>query len=320
MTFSKKAVLFSLLVVLVLLSYSVYDNNRIVVTEIAVEIDGLPAEFEGFTILQISDLHGRRFGPRQQRLIEQINALDYDMIAITGDMNDQQAHDIAPFLELLAGIENRERVFHVSGNSGPYDYDLITGEKKEDGLKLEQAGVTLLDHPKQVRAGDASLWVADHYLRPRAEAMIDVQDQLALARDEAHRQQLEQQSRYYRALKNEFEQIQPEDVLIGVMHYPLSQQILESDNGRSLPPYDLILAGHYHGGQIRVPFYGAVYIPDPLIVRGLFPPQNTVSGANRWGDTTQFVSRGLGASAPVFFLNFRLFNPPELNLIRLVVR
>ena len=67
--------------------YNVYDNNRFVIVEQNVIIDELPEEFDGYRILQISDLHGKYFGENQSDLLAVINALDYDCIILTGDMN-----------------------------------------------------------------------------------------------------------------------------------------------------------------------------------------------------------------------------------------
>ena len=73
-----------LILLLFIIGYQAYDNNRITVAEDIVYIPDLPSAFEDFTILQITDLHGKRFGQNQVNLISQINALEYDMIAVTG--------------------------------------------------------------------------------------------------------------------------------------------------------------------------------------------------------------------------------------------
>jgi predicted MPP superfamily phosphohydrolase len=72
--------------------------------------------------------------------------------------------------------------------------------------------------------------------------------------------------------------------------------------------FDLVLAGHAHGGQIRLPGIGGLYAPD----QGFLPRYSC--GCSQAGRTAMVVSRGLGDSGP--FL--RLFNPPELVMVRLV--
>lgn len=81
----------------------------------------------------------------------------------------------------------------------------------------------------------------------------------------------------------------------------------------------MVVAGHYHGGQMRVLLYGAIYVPGSTLPRnGMFPPQSLVSGLQAFGTYQQYFSRGLGSSGSIRWLAFRLFNPPEINLITLV--
>lgn len=79
----------------------------------------------------------------------------------------------------------------------------------------------------------------------------------------------------------------------------------------------MVLAGHYHGGQWRIPFYGAVFVPDAFSDVYLFPNQDEVKGLVTWGNTNEYVSAGLGANNRFKFLEFRLFNSPEINLLTL---
>jgi hypothetical protein len=71
--------------------------------------------------------------------------------------------------------------------------------------------------------------------------------------------------------------------------------------------FDLVLAGHAHGGQIRLPIVGALYAPE----QGWFPLYT--SGIYARGTTQMVVSRGLGRSV----FPFRLLNPPELVIVQL---
>lgn len=68
--------------------YNVIINQQISVVRQQVEIKDLPKTFDGFTIIQISDLHGKIFGENEQHLLSKMNALNYDMVAFTGDMSD----------------------------------------------------------------------------------------------------------------------------------------------------------------------------------------------------------------------------------------
>ena len=92
-----------------IITYTYIDNNRINIVQEEVVINNLPSEFEGFKILQISDLHGKSFGKLQKHLSEKINSIDYDIIAITGDMKDVHSDNIDPFINLLKNIKTNVR-------------------------------------------------------------------------------------------------------------------------------------------------------------------------------------------------------------------
>ena len=105
------------------IKYNVENNNSINVVNEKIQIENLPKEFEGFTILQITDLHSKSFGGDQEELTELINELKFDMIAITGDMQNRQDENYEPFITLLKGINNKEEIFYTPGNHGPVAYE-----------------------------------------------------------------------------------------------------------------------------------------------------------------------------------------------------
>jgi predicted MPP superfamily phosphohydrolase len=72
---------------------------------------------------------------------------------------------------------------------------------------------------------------------------------------------------------------------------------------------DLVLSGHAHGGQFRVPFLGGLVAPN----QGLFPQYD--GGVYKSGKTTMIVSRGIGNSA----FPFRINNRPELVIVELKI-
>ena len=93
----------------------------------------------------------------------------------------------------------------------------------------------------------------------------------------------------------------------------LFELILIEESGQ-FPPYDLILAGQFHGGQWRIPLYGAFFISD-VNGENWFPSQDRVIGLTEWSGYYQYVSRGLGASGSNLLLKQRCFNQPEINLL-----
>ena len=131
-------------VILIIVIYNVFDNNRIKVVEQEVKVVDLPEEFEGFKILQIADLHGKTFGKNQKRLLKKMNAIDYDMIAICGDMMDKHTEDTKPFFDILDGLENKENIVYVKGDTGLEAINESTGEITSDGELLMEMGLVLL--------------------------------------------------------------------------------------------------------------------------------------------------------------------------------
>jgi len=315
---------------ILVVDYTIIDDNRINVVRQTVPINGLPPQFDGFTILQISDLHGKKFGNSEQGLTGIINTLDFDVVAITGDSQDTSSKDIRPLLEIIHEIKKKTPIFYISGNTGPYDiYNDTTGSARQysldmsdgivlaDGRTLQNAGCTLLNQPHIIERGSARLWFATDFSRSQSILMVrQMKQELLTATRPSRKDALNKQMDYQENLQKIYASFQPSDTLIGIFHFPLAFKTLEDPQG--LPPYDLVLAGHYHGGQIRLPYFGAIYIPDnSLPWFGLFPPQNLVSGLFTGNGIQQYISRGLGASRRFPPLAYRLFDTPEINLITL---
>lgn len=301
-----------LIVILSIIGYQVYDNYRITVVKETVLISDLPQAFEGFTILQVTDLHGKYFGQNQAYLMAQINALEYDMIAFTGDM-ETSSNSFSPFLALLEGIENKERMFYVNGN---YDlaYDSLTGKNTEVGTLLGKHGCVLLTEPYPIEKDGNTLWLTDLTTRPYRG--YEVYSGIPPREFKTDEQYQAYQSRLTKFLRIYAPAANDGDVKVALAHIPFTKSDLE----KGVPKhnnleFDVVLAGHYHGGQIRIPFYGAPFIPvmTSSFYDGFFPDQNYVSGLATGNGLQQYISRGLGASN----LPFRLFNTPEINLLTL---
>lgn len=279
--------------------YVIIDNFRVKVIRQDVKINHLPDEFNGYKILQLSDLHSRNFG---KKLYNLINSLDYDIIVFTGDMMDNNDYEIKSLINIIKNIKKKDIMLYVDGNNGPIPYDLRKGVITEFGKKLESLGIILLEGTYVVESGDNKI----------AFSNFDIATKIFLKNKEFASEEF----------KNEFKNKLSkhiEDIRIGVGHYPVNHEDLEYMDSKeeSLYHYDLIIAGHYHGGQIRIPFYGAFFIPNNVEKKNFFPEQKYVSGLNVVGNVNQYVSRGLGASGRIGILKFRLFNTPNIDLIRL---
>lgn len=297
-------VLLSLLL-LVLTVYTFLDNNRTIIVEQQIVVDDLSEELDGFTILQITDLHEKEFGENQKRLISKINSLTYDAIIFTGDMLDNtNSENYKPFYDLIEGIEDKENAWFVPGNADPLSY--MAGKKSEFISGMEKRGVKLLEKIETVTKGDSEIHFVDFEMSIRK---FNFEEKLTVL----HPHQMNELP--------ELNDFKDSDVLIALSHYPVVDNRIDSitsDPKYVMRNFDLIIAGHYHGGQIRLPLIGALFVPEAWDVNnGLFPPQNRVKGLWEYKGIKQYVSTGLGSSDAISFLKFRLFNTPEINLLTL---
>lgn len=306
----KHIVLIVFIMCVAIIIYNYIDNNRVKVVKQDVIISNLPEEFENFTILQITDLQSKYFGNNQERLTKLINSQQYDFLVFTGDMGNIYDENNSAFIDLIEGINNKKYVFYIAGNSGPFvfeneglrfDYNSSKSlEKNKMANILESYGIHLMDQVYGLKRGDNTLWISELITNREFNEKTNFQ-------------------------------FNNGDIRIAITHYPMNESYYENqtaqwrmdddifsiNNDNNIPIYDLVLAGHYHGGQWRVPILGALYIPD-INGSNFLPSRERVSGLTKWGDYKQYVSRGLGASGDYKFTRFRFFNTPEINLIKLV--
>lgn len=321
----RKIVLVVLLTLIVMcIGYNVYDNQRVVIKNQSVILNDLPEVFDGYRILQISDLHGKYFGNNQKELLSIINKLDYDAVVFTGDMNkyeDNEIESTQAVLDLINGIENKSTALWVDGNTGPFAIETIdgscTGKLTDIGKNIEQTGVKILLSPIEITKGNESIWVVPelcqsdiqmNYLSLSEDMIDDKKDFQSIL---SYGQSLQE---WYNQLNNN------QQTKIRINHFPIQANMKRNDwDSLGYIDYSLSISGHYHGGQIRIPLIGALYIPSPTsgIMNGYFPKQNEVQGLNKILDMQQYISAGLGSSASISFFDFRLFDTPEINLITL---
>lgn len=276
---NKKRHIIRTAVVLCLLLFVLWilaDNVLIHTTFTTVQIDGLPSSFSGYRIVHVSDLHNNMYGIDQSYLIAGVDAAEPDIIVITGDLVDGNTADVDNAMAFIRKAVEIAPVFYVSGNHESY----IPNKFKELVSQMKDAGVTILDNE------NVSLFSGEEVIT------------LAGIRDPAfnwHRKSADiADDEIKKALEGS-----GDNVTILLSHRP---ELLKtySDNG-----IDLVLTGHAHGGQVRIPFIGPIYAPS----QGLFP--KLTSGIYTEGDTRMFVSRGMGNG----IVPLRFNDGPELAVI-----
>ena len=312
-----------LIVFVAFISFTIWDNYRIKVVKENIFIQDLPDELEGFRILQITDLHEKEFGKKQKRLLKTINLQTYDVIVFTGDMlTNRESTNYEPFYSILEGIDNNEHMIIVPGNADPPSYQYYPNfQKSEFVTGIEERGATFLESSTTVHRNGEKIHFVNFEL-----AIVDNPEYVGQINGsfQARYPSNKQYKAYQKELWTEMVQgdvFNSSDIVIALNHFPIPDiraDYIKDDPNTTWRNFDLIIAGHYHGGQIRLPLIGALFIPEPWYEpNSFFPPQDRVKGLWEYEQTKQYVSAGLGTSDAISFLKFRLFNTPEINVLTL---
>ena len=261
----RKTAVLLVLTALLAAGFLLWGNCSLQTTETALVSPALPPAFDGLRIVELADLHGRVFGRGSRRLLAAVRRAEPDLICIDGDLFDEHT-DLAMLPPLLRGLCAIAPVYYVTGNH----------EWRVPGLRgilaqMRACGVTVL------RRGEDALIVAgtDDPCGPAerktpAELIADIRAEAG-------------EAAFLLLLAHRNDQL-PQWSALGVQ---------------------AVLAGHCHGGVVRLPFVGGLFGTD----RRLFPAWD--AGLYRQGETALYVSRGLGYTN----VHFRLFNRPEVAVI-----
>ena len=256
--FKTALLVFALLLVLV--AGSVLDSRyHLQLTEYTLFFPKLPESFDGCKVVQLSDLHGMRFGAENRRLVELVRQQEPDIIVLTGDIagKDGALDNVEP---LLSGIEGLAPTYYVNGN-----HEWADGCVEEIEALMKSHGVTCLSNEIELlyRGKDSIAIVGAEDPNGRAD-MIKPWG-LSLRLGELYSDHFS----LWLAHRNDYIQ-------------------MYSDIGT-----DLILCGHGHGGIVRLPFVGGL-----LNVNRSFGAEYE-SGVYSTPHFQMVVSRGLGNSIPV---------------------
>ena len=233
------------------------------ITQNSVSLRGLPDAFHGFRVAQLTDIHHGIYTPLAmvERAVEETNRLGPDVVVLTGDFVTFSSDYVNPVAAALGKLRARLGIFAVLGN---HDYHAGADLVARE---LRRQGIDVLRNSHTAfRSGRQRLWLAG----------VD---------DLWHNCDLRGATRGI-----------PRDGLkVLLSHNP---GIIRQAAGYG---FDLVLSGHTHGGQIRLPVLGSLY---------LYRTNRFSMGWDRLHDTQIYVSRGLGKS----LLPFRIGCPPEIAM------
>jgi len=257
-------------VALLIVLYAYFETQGIKVCQDRISVHGLPAAFDGFSIVHISDLHSSGFGPREKRLCRLLRGVHADLFIFTGDYKRRKTTSELKvekaLREIARPIKSRLGMLGVLGNKDSWQTAKI----------VERAGIQLLSgRARRLVVGNDSVWMAGIdglSLRRATRALISVTSQIPDGR--------------FKVL---------------LSHGPDVARL-----ARALG-YSLIFCGDTHGGQVRLPLIGALYVKSEVSRR-------YCRGIIREGSTVLCIHSGIGTCA----FPLRFLCPPELRLLTLV--
>jgi predicted MPP superfamily phosphohydrolase len=268
----------TIIIVILTMMFLYWQNNHITETNLTYNNSEIPQSFNDFKIVQISDLHNKSFGKKQSRLSHKLQKINPNIIVITGDLIDKDKTDIEVAMDFVVQAVEISPVYYVSGN-----HEKISGKYNLLKSKLIQAGAIVLDNDiATVKINGESIhlvglmdvgfyaygYTTESVLRSNLTSLLDSANSFSIV----------------------------------LSHRPEFINDYVKCNAK------LVLTGHAHGGQIRLPFIGGLVAPG----QGFFPKYT--NGSHTIDGTTMIVSRGLGNS----IFPFRVFNRPEIVVVKLV--
>lgn len=275
----KQALLFLLLFLLLLIIWLYWGNASIQTTHIQITSEKIHTELNGFTIVQISDLHNKKFGSHQHRLLKSVEKASPNLIVITGDLIDSSHTDVGIAMEFISDAVKIAPTYYVSGN-----HEAWSNEYENLKQQMVLAGVIILsDEETTITYNGASF------------RLVGLEDP-DFAANNYHYESKDVIDTKLKAMPNK-----NEDYTILLSHRPELLDVYAKHN------IDLVFSGHAHGGQFRLPFIGGLVAPN----QGFFPKYT--KGVYEKIETKMIVSRGLGNS----IIPLRINNRPELVIVTL---
>ncbi len=325
-----------LLILAVVIALNFINNGRVVLLSEDVTITSLSKDLEKYSILHISDLHGNEYGAAQSTIGTLLKSESYNAVCITGDMCAKDG-DYQAFLDLIDLFAGKVPVYFVAGDEDPAPIaanpDSPECVKADYILAAEAHGAIYLDTPQKITVGKSNIWFCPESIygldidssrtayRARQNTLLS-QGNLS-ENEKAQLQVIEYQLSVLDQIDAAVSEMQDTDAQIALTHHPLTETTIKtlqqwsgSEGDTFLRGVSLVLAGHYCGGQVRLPFLGALKAPDSADIDGWFPKDSLIRGLNTIQGVTQYISPGLGIS-DAYTIPLRLFNTPSVTVLTL---
>lgn len=253
-------------------NYKTYDYK--------IESSKITDNFDGFTIVHISDIHYGRVLENKElnKIVKMINKVKPDIVVLTGDLIDKNTKMTTDMAATIAKTLNK-----IKATSGKYAINGNHDTKFDewDSIINDSGFMNLNNNYDTIYNGGY-----DYLLLAGVSSFKD-------------KESIVNKNQKTTNFLNEFEKDGPIYNIL-LMHEPDYIDDLEDNK------YDLILAGHSHNGQINIPFIGAIIKPEGA--------RKYYDNHYKIGNSDLYISNGLGVSE----YNFRIFNSPSFNVYRLI--
>lgn len=237
--------------------------------------NNLPNGFDGIKIVHYSDLHYNRAinETKVNTIVDEINLLNPDIVVFTGDLIDKgtqlKNEDYEYLTESFNQINAKYGKYAILGNHDYNEYDKVLKVFNDSNFKYLENTYDIIHNEKNEKIFIGGLGNVSHNLEDIDKTM-----------------------EYFNS-NNDI------NYKIMLVHEPdISDKIVDNYN------IDLILAGHSHNGQIRLPIIGAIYTPPGA--KKYYDEHYTIDNTNL------YISSGIGVSV----INYRFWNRPSINFYR----
>ncbi|WP_087972127.1 metallophosphoesterase [Oceanobacillus rekensis] len=259
-------------IILILLSYFLYKGNKnthtVTINDINIEEDVQTTNDKTLRILHISDMHIENISMTPDQLMEELNGQHIDLIALTGDFLDRKRSipRLVPYLEVLRKLHPVYGTYAVFGN-----HDYVLRDKYFNQLVdlLNEYGVKTLQNENETIE-----------IEGKKVNIIGIDDFGTGHSDLA---------KSYTGMEVGYNLVFTHDpnVVLEMKDYP----------------FDYLLSGHFHGGQIHWPK------PYHLVKMGKLVRMNMVKGLHKYNGNPFYISEGLGQTG----INIRIGSRPEIT-------
>lgn len=268
-----------ILIFLILMLYSRFVGSKGLITnEIKIEVDNLTDNFNGLKIVHFSDLHYGRTIKRNEleNIVNEINSIKPDIVVFTGDLFDKDINLSLDEKEIVANLLSK-----INSNLGKYiisgNHDIID---EWENIITEASFININDTYNLIYNKDNTPIIISG-ISSNINSNLNIKDKI-------------------KPIDDFISNIENKLYSILLIHEPDYIDEINIDN------FDLILAGHSHGGQVRLPF-----LKPPILPVGAKKYYDNYYKIN---NTDLFISNGLGTST----YNYRFMSKPSINFYRII--